>query len=85
MAEDDGEVDMDFPALDSKEPMSKFGFAKLALVSKPEVIQKGPQAKPSIDITVWVFMPLRKFVVLTTVTVCYITACYSSVQYMKWL
>ena len=34
IAEDDGEVDMDFPALDSREPMSKFGFAKLALVEK---------------------------------------------------
>ena len=34
IAEDDGEVDMDFPALDNKEPISKFGFYKLALVQK---------------------------------------------------
>lgn len=34
IAEDDGEVDADFPSLDSKEPVSKFGFTKLALVEK---------------------------------------------------
>jgi len=34
IAEDDGEVDTDFPSLDSKEPVSKFGFTKLALVEK---------------------------------------------------
>ncbi len=42
IAEDDGEVDMDFPALDNKEPLSKFGFGKLALVQKeiPETLSK---------------------------------------------
>ena len=34
IAEDDGEVDLDFPALDNREPISKFGFAKLALVER---------------------------------------------------
>lgn len=34
IAEDDGEVDTDFPSLDNKEPVSKFGFSKLALVEK---------------------------------------------------
>ncbi|WAR30764.1 LOW QUALITY PROTEIN: SIN1-like protein [Mya arenaria] len=34
IAEDDGEVDTDFPSLDSREPISKFGFTKLALVEK---------------------------------------------------
>ena len=34
IAEDDGEVDMDFPALDTREPISKFGFTRLALVER---------------------------------------------------
>ncbi|KAK6194655.1 hypothetical protein SNE40_000252 [Patella caerulea] len=34
IAEDDGEVDSDFPSLDNREPMSKFGFGKLALVER---------------------------------------------------
>ncbi|ESP00893.1 hypothetical protein LOTGIDRAFT_180365 [Lottia gigantea] len=34
IAEDDGEVDSDFPSLDNREPVSKFGFGKLALVEK---------------------------------------------------
>nr|XP_054769405.1 target of rapamycin complex 2 subunit MAPKAP1-like [Lytechinus pictus] len=34
IAEEDGEVDMDFPALDSREVISKFGFNTLALVEK---------------------------------------------------
>jgi hypothetical protein len=54
MAEDDGDVDMDFPALDPKEPMSKFGFAKLALVPKPQLVRRESQKKPVIDITVYV-------------------------------
>ena len=32
IAEDDGEVDSDFPCLDIREPVSKFGFCKLALM-----------------------------------------------------
>ncbi|XP_055990857.1 target of rapamycin complex 2 subunit MAPKAP1 isoform X3 [Sorex fumeus] len=34
IAEDDGEVDTDFPPLDSNEPIHKFGFNTLALVEK---------------------------------------------------
>ncbi|XP_030631308.1 target of rapamycin complex 2 subunit MAPKAP1 isoform X3 [Chanos chanos] len=34
IAEDDGEVDTDFPPLDSSEPIHKFGFSTLALVEK---------------------------------------------------
>lgn len=34
IAEDDGEVDWDFPALDINEPISRFGFSKLALVER---------------------------------------------------
>uniref|UniRef100_A0A4W3HCQ0 Target of rapamycin complex 2 subunit MAPKAP1 n=1 Tax=Callorhinchus milii TaxID=7868 RepID=A0A4W3HCQ0_CALMI len=34
IAEDDGEVDGDFPPLDSNEPIHKFGFSTLALVEK---------------------------------------------------
>jgi len=30
--EDDGEVDSDFPPLESREPVSKFGFDQLGLV-----------------------------------------------------
>ncbi|KAF3848702.1 hypothetical protein F7725_015199 [Dissostichus mawsoni] len=33
-ARDDGEVDTDFPPLDSNEPIHKFGFSTLALVEK---------------------------------------------------
>ncbi len=39
IAEDDGEVDTDFPALDRREPISKFGFAKLALVESDEPVE----------------------------------------------
>ncbi|KAG8212674.1 hypothetical protein J437_LFUL019533, partial [Ladona fulva] len=36
IAEDDGEVDWDFPCLDRRETVAKFGFAHLALVERPE-------------------------------------------------
>ena len=49
IAEDDGEVDMDFPALDTREPFVKFGFAKLALVEKD---LPPPSPKSSIVVTV---------------------------------
>lgn len=38
IAEEDGEVDEDFPALDNKEAISKFGFQTLSLVEKEPVI-----------------------------------------------
>ncbi|RXM94803.1 Target of rapamycin complex 2 subunit MAPKAP1 [Acipenser ruthenus] len=37
IAEDDGEVDTDFPPLDSNEPIHKFGFSTLALVENENV------------------------------------------------
>ncbi|KAK7094489.1 target of rapamycin complex 2 subunit MAPKAP1-like [Littorina saxatilis] len=41
IAEDDGEVDADFPSLDNREPVLKFGFGKLALVEcTPTIIPK---------------------------------------------
>ncbi|XP_053398791.1 target of rapamycin complex 2 subunit MAPKAP1-like isoform X1 [Mercenaria mercenaria] len=49
IAEDDGEVDTDFPSLDSKEPVSKFGFTKLALVQKDVPANTN---KPSVIVTV---------------------------------
>ncbi|XP_048587889.1 target of rapamycin complex 2 subunit MAPKAP1 isoform X2 [Nematostella vectensis] len=42
IAEDDGEVDTDFPALDRKEIITKFGFTSLALV---EVKKEGSASK----------------------------------------
>lgn len=49
IAEDDGEVDTDFPSLDNKEPVSKFGFTKLALVQKDVPANSN---RPSIIVTV---------------------------------
>ena len=49
IAEDDGEVDMDFPKLDKREPISKFGFGKLALVEKEG--SKSNDPKSSIVVT----------------------------------
>ncbi|TRZ01295.1 hypothetical protein DNTS_018628 [Danionella cerebrum] len=43
IAEDDGEVDTDFPPLDSSEPIHKFGFSTLALVEKYSSPGLGPK------------------------------------------
>ena len=48
IAEDDGEVDGDFPSLDNREPMLKFGFGKLALMECTPV----PVPKSSFVVTV---------------------------------
>ncbi|XP_025114172.1 target of rapamycin complex 2 subunit MAPKAP1-like isoform X2 [Pomacea canaliculata] len=54
IAEDDGEVDADFPSLDNREPVSKFGFTKLALVeNKPST--------PKSTFVVTVNIPNRGF------------------------
>ena len=50
IAEDDGEVDTDFPALDPKETFSKFGFNQLALVEK-EVQPQAGAPKSSVVVT----------------------------------
>lgn len=34
IAEDDGEIDFDFPCLDSRETVAKFGFGFLAIVER---------------------------------------------------
>lgn len=57
IAEDDGEVDMDFPSLDPKEPVSKFGFSKLALVEKDLPTSTSPKS----SFVVTVFVPNRGF------------------------
>lgn len=57
IAEDDGEVDMDFPSLDPKEPVSKFGFSKLALVEKDLPTATSPKS----SFVVTVFVPNRGF------------------------
>jgi len=51
IAEEDGEVDMDFQALDEKEPISKFGFQHLALVEKYKVVT---EVKDSVDVKIYV-------------------------------
>ncbi|XP_067661871.1 target of rapamycin complex 2 subunit MAPKAP1-like [Haliotis asinina] len=56
IAEDDGEVDMDFPSLDKREPVSKFGFSKLALVERAPA---HPTPKKSLVVTINV--PSRGF------------------------
>lgn len=48
IAEEDGEVDTDFPELDPRETFSKFGFAQLALVEK----DLQPPGAPKSDVVV---------------------------------
>jgi len=43
--EDDGEIDSDFPALESREPVSKFGFEQLGLVVNGLASQAACSAK----------------------------------------
>lgn len=54
IAEDDGEVDLDFPALDNNEAITKFGFNCLALVQKDASPAKPTTSKPSSEIIVTV-------------------------------
>ena len=56
IAEDDGEVDTDFPPLDSNEPIHKFGFSTLALVEKYS--SPGLTSKESLFVRMWVLMLL---------------------------
>jgi len=51
IAEDDGEVEMDFPALDEKDLISKFGFVYLAVVEKHKP-NKQPQHRESVVVKV---------------------------------
>jgi len=51
IAEDDGEVDYEFPPIDKREPISKFGFGRLALVVN-DTPTTADIAKPSLTVTV---------------------------------
>ncbi|XP_057297043.1 target of rapamycin complex 2 subunit MAPKAP1-like [Hydractinia symbiolongicarpus] len=52
IAEEDGEADMDFPALDDKELMSKFEFHYLALVEKHKVNRAPVKNSVSVKISI---------------------------------
>ncbi|XP_019804800.1 target of rapamycin complex 2 subunit MAPKAP1 isoform X3 [Tursiops truncatus] len=56
IAEDDGEVDTDFPPLDSNEPIHKFGFSTLALVEKYS--SPGLTSKESLFVRILSAMPV---------------------------
>lgn len=56
IAEDDGEVDDDFPSLDNREPVSKFGFTKLALVECAPAV-----SAPKSTYVVTINVPSRGF------------------------
>lgn len=56
IAEEDGEVDDDFPALDNKEAISKFGFSTLALVEKEPVLPDDDSKLSGKDETIIVNM-----------------------------
>lgn len=58
IAEDDGEVDTDFPPLDSNEPIHKFGFSTLALVEK--FSSPGLASRQSLFVRMLVFHLLLK-------------------------
>lgn len=51
IAEENGDVDPDFPSLNPKEPVSKFGFPVLALVEKEE-----DELNASLVVTVYVLL-----------------------------
>ncbi|XP_014251577.1 target of rapamycin complex 2 subunit MAPKAP1 [Cimex lectularius] len=48
IAEDDGDVDWDFPCLDSREVVGKFGFTYLALVERDTVTHNHEESYPFI-------------------------------------
>ena len=57
IAEEDGEVDTDFPALDNREAFSKFGFNTLALVplDTPEDDNSEESKQDGCVVNMWVF------------------------------
>lgn len=61
IAEDDGEVDTDFPALDNKEQITRFCFTCLALVQNDTSPVKPVQPKPSSGVIVTVHEPQHGF------------------------
>ncbi|XP_061406668.1 target of rapamycin complex 2 subunit MAPKAP1 isoform X1 [Lethenteron reissneri] len=52
IAEDDGEVDADFPPLDATEPIHKFGFSTLALVEKYTALEQANKQSLFVKINV---------------------------------
>lgn len=48
IAEDDGDVDWDFPCLDSREVISKFGFSYLAIVDRELVNHTTDESYPLV-------------------------------------
>lgn len=52
IAEEDGEVDMDFQSLEEKELMSKFGFSHLALVEKHKATKQPVLSKNSVEVKI---------------------------------
>lgn len=56
ISEENGDVDPDFPSLNPKEPVSKFGFPFLALVEKED-----DEVNASLAVTVYVLFLLRLF------------------------
>ncbi|XP_044166699.1 target of rapamycin complex 2 subunit MAPKAP1-like isoform X4 [Acropora muricata] len=61
IAEDDGEVDTDFPALDNKEQITRFCFTCLALVQNDTSPVKPVPPKPSSGVIVTVHEPQHGF------------------------
>lgn len=62
IAEEDGEVDMDFPTLDEKDLITKFGFQYLAVVEKHAPVKPQPSpAKQTGSIVVTVNVPGNGF------------------------
>jgi len=52
ISEEDGELDLDFPALDDKELMSKFGFNHLAVVEKHKATKQPVLSKSSVEVKI---------------------------------
>jgi len=52
ISEEDGELDLDFPALDDKELMWKFGFSQVAVVEKHKATKQPVVSKTSVEVTI---------------------------------
>jgi hypothetical protein len=62
IAEEDGAVDLDFPALDEKDVISKFGFQQLAIVEKhPKAKRNKSSPPPKKDVVVKVHINKNGF------------------------
>ena len=63
IAEDNGEVDWDFPSLDNKESVAKFGFDYYAFVEKEEKVNKPETVEQNY--VVQVYLPSKQLCTLT--------------------